>query len=230
MKILSDNSVFKHLPIQMQGYQLLIFDAIRITFEMIEHDYQSLETRLHHLSQDSNKKENVSQVFSHAWGVIDHTSRLIRLFKKLPSESEHKVLESILHVNSFRNTIQHLDERIDESMIENRTPFYGIVTWYHKNFETGKLTPKSLVSGIAYGFKINFTVPDVSDSPNEINDINLQTVDKNKMIITNLSQIMRDLKILCETNEIKMTAFFKEQGWTLCDWSKRQDIMLKLES
>lgn len=230
MKILSENSVFKRLPIEMQTYQLLIFDAIRITFEMIEHDYCSLEKKLFDLSQKDSKKENVSQVFNYAWGIIDNTSRLIRLFKKLPSESNYKVLENIIHVNTFRNTHQHLDERIDESMLENKSPFYGIISWYHKNLKTNQLTPKTLVSGIAYGFEINFKIPNVSQSINEINDIHLQTVDKNKMIITSLSKLMIDLRTICVTNEDKLTTFFKEQNWNLCDWSKRMDIMIQLKN
>ena len=230
MKILPEKSVFKYLPLEMDGYQRLIFDTIRITFEMIEYDYEILENELHVLSQENAKKEHTSRIFSHAWGIIDHTSRLIRLLKKLPSESEHKVLDTIIHVNVFRNTIQHLDERIDESMIENKSPFYGILTWYHKNLETDKLIPKILVSGITWAFNADLKIPDVSNSSNEINDICLQTVNKKEKILINLSELMRSLKTISDKNEIKIGDFFQQQGWKLCDWSKRQDIMISLKS
>jgi hypothetical protein len=230
MKILSENSPFKLLPIQMDGYQLLIFDAIRITFEMIESDYNVLEEKLHHLSQQNTIKENTSQVFGHAWAIVDHTSRLIKLFQKLPSQSNHEILDKILPVNAFRNTIQHLHERIDESMIENRSPFYGILVWYHKNLLTEALTPKTLVSGIAYGFKINFKIPDITKSNQEINSITIQTVDKKKIIELNLSELLQDLHSICIANEEKIGDFFRSQGWELCDWSKRQDIMISLKN
>lgn len=180
MKILSERSPFKMLPIQMDEYQRMIFDAIRITFEMLEVDYKFLEFKLFELSQEDVVKENTTEIFSRAWAIIDHSSRLIKLFQKLPSESNHKILECILEVNAFRNTIQHLHERIDESMYENRSPFYGILVWYHKNLNTEVLTPKALVSGIAYGFKLTFQIPEKHEIINEINSITLQTVDKSK--------------------------------------------------
>lgn len=230
MKILSEKSPFKFLPMKMDGYQLLLFDAIRITFEMIEHDYSILESKLHQLSQEHSKKENISTVFSSAWAIVDHTSRAIKLFQKLPSQSNHMILDPILHVNSFRNTIQHLHERIDESMIENRSPFYGILTWYHKDLLTHTVTPKTLVSGIAYGFKINFEMPNLVKASQEINEISIQTVDKKKPIVMNLSELMRRLRNICEANERTIGEFFIAQDWQACDWSKRQDIMISLKS
>ncbi|WP_343697145.1 hypothetical protein [Flavobacterium sp.] len=230
MKILSERSPFKMLPLQMDEYQRLIFDAIRITFEMLEVDYTLLENKLHELSQEDFVKEKTSEIFSRAWGIIDHSSRLIKLFQKLPSESNHKILESILVVNAFRNTIQHLHERIDESMYENRSPFYGILVWYHKNLNTGVLTPKTLVSGIAYGFNLTFQIPENDEISNEISSITLQTVDKRQTISINLSELLINIQHICLTNENKIGDFFETQGWPLCDWSKRQDIMINFKT
>lgn len=230
MKILPEVSVFKNLPIEMDSYQRLVFDSIRITFEMIEYDFNLLEKELQHLSQKNTVKDHVPRVFSHAWGIIDHSSRLIKLFQKLPSDSEHKILEPIILVNAFRNTIQHLHERIDESMIENQSPFYGILTWYHKDLKNLELTPKILVCGIAWAFNANLKIPDVKDSTNEINDITLQTVDKKKTIIINLSQLMLDLKNICDLNEKRIGDFYSEQGWKPCNWDKRMDIMISINN
>ena len=230
MKILSEKSIFNNLPIEMDGYQLLIFDTIRITFEMIEYDYEALEKELYHLSQVDTKKQHVPRVFSHAWGIIDHTSRLIKLYQKLPSDNNYKILDSITPVNAFRNTIQHLHERIDESMIENKSPFYGILSWYYKDLETEKLTPKILISGIAWAFTANLKIPDVSDSSKEVNDITLQTVNKKETILLNITELMRNLKTIADLNEEKIGNFFKQQGWNLCDWSKRKDIMIKINN
>jgi hypothetical protein len=230
MKILSENSPFKMLPLEMSEYQRMIFDSIRITFEMIENDYSLLEEKLHKLSQENSVKENTSQIFASAWAIVDHASRLIKLFQKLPSESNHKVLESILLVNAFRNAIQHLHERIDESMFENKSPYYGILVWYHKNMETEELTPKILVSGLAFGFNLNFKIPEISELNREINSITIQTFDKKKVISMDLSLLLENIKTICLSNEEKIGEFFKTQGWKLCDWSKRQDIMINIKS
>ncbi len=230
MKILSENSPFKMLPIEMDNYQRLIFDSIRITFEIIENDYEQLYIKLSHLSQENNIKENTSQIFGYAWAIIDNTSRLIKLFQKLPSESNHEILNSIIPVNVVRNTIQHLHERIDESMIENKSPFYGILVWHHKNPETEELTPKILYSGINYGSQITFTIPDISTTQEEINSVSLQTVDKKKIISINLSELFQNIQSICISNEEKIGNLFKSQGWSLCDWSMQKDIMITLKS
>ncbi|MBC5839648.1 hypothetical protein [Flavobacterium muglaense] len=230
MKILSENSPFKMLPLEMIEYQRMIFDAIRITFEMIENEYSLLEEKLNKISQENSVKENTSQIFASAWAIVDHSSRLIKLFQKLPSESNHKVLENILLVNAFRNTIQHLHERIDESMFENKSPYYGILVWHHKNMITEELTPKILVSGLTFGFSVNFKMPEISELNQEISSITIQTFDKKKVISMDLSLLLENIKSLCITNEEKLGKFFKTQGWKLCDWSKRQDIMINIKS
>jgi len=230
MKILSENSPFKMLPIEMDAYQRLILDAIRITFEMIENDYEQLLIKLLFLSQNDTIKEKTSPVFGNAWAIIDHSSRLIKLFQKLPSESNHKILDNILPVNSLRNTIQHLNERIDESLIKNKSPFYGILVWHHKNLQTNELTPKILYSGINYGSNVTFKIPDISKSNTEINCISLQSVDKKKIISINLSELLQEIHSICKLNEEKIGEFFKAQGWLLCDWSKQKDIMVSLKS
>lgn len=230
MKILSEKSPFKMLPLEMDEYERLIFDAIRITFEMIEGEYEVLYNKLEQLSQEHTVIEKTSQIFAHAWAIIDHSSRLIKLFQKLTSESNHKVLDPIFPVNALRNTIQHLHERIDESMLENRSPFYGILVWHHKNLETGKLTPKILYSGINYGSKVTFTIPDVSNSDCEVNGISLQTVDKKKIISMDISDLFHKIHSICIANENKLGKFFESKGWLLCDWTKQKDVMISLKT
>ncbi|AFU68157.1 hypothetical protein P700755_001219 [Psychroflexus torquis ATCC 700755] len=229
MKILSENSPLKYLPRELKGEQLLIFDSIRITFEMIEHNYSCLEDRLLQISKPENKKEGVSAIFNHAWNVIDHTSRFIKIYKELPSDSNYEVLNSIKHVNPFRNTLQHLNERINESLLKNRSPFYGILIWFYQNPVTSEISPMTLISGIEYGPKFEFTMPDLTHSNKEINHIWLQTVDKNKIIRTDISQIILDLKSICEQNEKKLIELCNSKGFQLCDWSERKDIMIRIK-
>jgi hypothetical protein len=99
----------------------------------------------------------------------------------LPSESDYKALNSIKHVNSFRNTFQHLNERINESLLKNKSPFYGILIWFYQNPITNEINPMTLISGIQYGSSLEFTMPDLTKSNKEINHIWIQTVDKNTL-------------------------------------------------
>ena len=147
----------------------------------------------------------------------------------MPSESDYKVLNSIKHVNSFRNTFQHLNERINESLLKNKSPFYGILIWFYQNPITNEINPMTLISGIQYGSSLKFTMPDLTKSNKEINHIWIQTVDKNKIIRTDISQIILDLKSICEQNEKKLTEVWKTKGFQLCDWSKQKDIMIRIK-
>lgn len=229
MKILSENSPLKYLPRELKGEQLLIFDSIRITLEMIEHSYSCLEERLLYISKPENKKKEVSAIFNYAWTIIDHTSRFIKIYKELPSDSNYEVLNSIKHANSFRNTFQHLNERINESLLKNRSPFYGILIWLYQNPETNEINPMTLISGIEYGSKFEFKMPDLSQNIKEINHIWIQTVDRNKIIRTNISQIILDLINICEQNEKKLLELCETKGLELCDWSNRKDILIEIK-
>ncbi|TEB41212.1 hypothetical protein D0809_26675, partial [Flavobacterium circumlabens] len=137
-----------------------------------------LETSLDKLSDSNRKKENVSITFSYAWGIIGNISRFIKLYQKLPSESNYQILDGIKHINAFRNTLQHLDERIDESLLKTKSPFYGVLTWFHKDKQTHETIPHNLFSGLYLsGMGVKFTVPDLSLSDTSVNDILIQTVD-----------------------------------------------------
>lgn len=231
MKILSDNSILNFLPQGINEEQLLVFDSLRITLEIIEHNYNCLEKNLGELSDPDKKKENVAITFSFAWGIIDNISRFIKLYHKLPSESNYQILDRIKHINTFRNTIQHLHERIDESLLKNKSPFYGVLTWFHKDIQTYETIPYNLFSGLYLsGMGVKFTVPDLSSSNVYINDILIQTVDRNQIIQTNLTELINELKKVCEVMEKKLELFCKDNNLQKCDWSARKDILIRMKS
>lgn len=231
MKILYDNSILNFLPLGIKEEQLLIFDSLRITLEIIQHNYNCLEKNLDELSDADKKKENVSITFSYAWGIIDNISRFIKLYHKLPSESNYQILDGIKHINAFRNTIQHLYERIGESLLKNKSPFYGVLTWFHKDAQTQETIPHNLFSGLYLsGMGVTFTVPDLSLSNTNINDILIQTVDKNKIIQTNLTELVNELKKVCGAMEEKLESVCNDNNLQKCDWTARKDILIRMKS
>lgn len=229
MNILSKNSALKFLPKEMKLEQLLIFDALRITVEIIEYNYSCLEKRLKELSQIDGKKEGESVIFSHAWNIIDATSKFIKIYKELPSTSEYEILNSINHVNKFRNTFQHLNERINESVLPTNSPIYGALIWFHENSHTKESTPIMLISGINYGSEISFRIPPKSNNGKEINHIFLQTVDKKGIISTDITEIILELQNICNQNELILEQFCRNNGFAYTDWSSRKDIMIAVK-
>lgn len=56
MEILSKNSILNRLPVELKKNEFLIFDAVRFSFEILEHNFDILEKRLLDLSINSKKK------------------------------------------------------------------------------------------------------------------------------------------------------------------------------
>ena len=46
MTILSENSILNRLPVEIKKNEFLIFDAVRFSFEILEHNFVTLEKRL----------------------------------------------------------------------------------------------------------------------------------------------------------------------------------------
>src|ERR1035437_887040 len=144
--IIKETSILKNLP-RLDKRQLLILDSLRTTCEMIDYSTNQILNELTLIS-DGGHKKNLPLVFTNVWGIIDNVSRFIRLYKTLPSESNHEILTSITNVHSARNTHQHMDERIDESLIDNSQPFFGTLKWAYHNHAKQKAVNCIAVSGI----------------------------------------------------------------------------------
>ncbi|GGG50808.1 hypothetical protein [Epilithonimonas arachidiradicis] len=228
-KIISEDSILNYLPIELDKYQLLIFDSIRITLQMIQNDFDLLEQLIEEIEDDSvNYQNDRIKAFGYVWGIIDKTHRLVKIYKKLPSKSKYKVLDKIKVVDKFRNTFQHLDERIDESLVKNKLPFYGTISWFY--FENDEIKTKMIVSGIIYGLNVQFIYPDKKNYSKKINDITLHAVDRNSYISLNISSLINDIIELKDQNENLLTKIFIEKKWNLRDWTADRDIFITLKS
>lgn len=226
--IIDENSVLNRLPVELDGYTLLILDSIRITLQMIQNDFNSIEKLLNKIEDSSNRQNESIKAFGYVWGIIDKTSRLIKIYKKLPSKSNYKILDNLKIVDKFRNTFQHLDERIDESLLKKRLPFYGTISWF--KLEDNEIKTKMIVSGITYGIKVDFIYPNVNNCSENINDIMLHAVDKKEYINLNISDLIKNIIAFKNENEIHLTESFKDNNWKCCDWTARKDIFITLQS
>lgn len=207
MKILSENSILNRLPIEIEKKRFLIFDTIRFSFQIIEENFSTLESRLLDLS--INTKKEVPTTFHFAWSIIDYTDRIRELLYQLPWEKPDEIIGNFKHLRDFRNTFQHLGSR-GEMIINKKSPLYGVLSWFHKDLESKEFTPFSLFSGIQRGSKVEWTVPDLKDSNRQINSILLQTVAEGKVLSADLNEIMTDLKKLCMDLENRLENMCKE--------------------
>lgn len=226
MKILSENSILKTLPFELEHDKFLIFDSLRFTFEIIEHNYTELEKNLLLISE--TEKKNISATFNYAWGIIDNSSRLVKICEQLPWENKNEIIGNLSHINDFRNTYQHLGERIYESLLKTSSPFYGVLIWFYKNLETEDFIPTMAISGVSKEPFIEYKVPDLTSSTSKINNVIVQTVNKKELIRTDLTFLVQDLKNLCLNLENRLTKFCLAHNLESLNWKRRQDIVIKL--
>lgn len=229
MRIMQQNSILKHLP-AINERHLLILDSIRFTIEIIEYSFNKLENSLLSFSKSKTKQDYISiSMFMYAWTILDTTRRFIRLYKTLPSNHGHANINIIEYVDSFRNTYQHLDERIDESLINSKKPFYGYLKWVYSNSESKKVENYMAISGLYYSENSEFIVGTYNEDK-IIDEIILETVNKIGKTEVNLSKLFNEIKSVVESLENELEIQTKENKLQQYDWKHMRDIIFHFQN
>lgn len=232
INLIHQTSPLKCLPQEIGCKDILIFDSLRFTCEIIEHSYKQLMSKVLEISHGTSKEKNLPSIFGYAWSIIDQAVRLSNICKKLPWEKPNEIVGHLHYLKDYRHTYQHLDERIEESLLENKIPFYGIITWIHKlpdneNFNLIQLISGNWIAGKA-GEQI---IPEINKDSPEIIDLCIHTVNrKGEVIFTNIEDIIEDVKKLVTEIENRFNNLCVENNIQLCDWSKRQDVILTIKN
>lgn len=224
--LLKKTSVLRRLPL-LDEKQLLILDSLRFTIDIIDYNYGKLQNRILGISTGKEYKIH-PQVFHYAWSMLDNIRRFIRIYKVLPNDKNYPLITPIEYVNSPRNTFQHLDERIDESLIDCRQPFFGTLKWTFHDEILEEAYRFIAISGILYGNpgKVEFIEFDKSIV---IENIYLETVDRKKQTEINISQLYLDFQKVVYNLEKELEIKISENKSVLNDWSSRQDVILKIK-
>ena len=162
MIVLKENSILRYLPVQLDKRQFLIFDAIRFSLEIVEKSWNSLLSQVEYIAKrESDYVKDLPRFFGDIWSVIDNVQRFVSLHSLLKIERHSDYLKPIEQIEHFRHTLQHLDERIDQTLIDSDIPVYGVLSWNYFNPKTKKTDVLIASSGIArYNHKFNYEVPE----------------------------------------------------------------------
>lgn len=228
MKILKEDSPLYMLPLEINDYQFLIFDAIRTSIEIIDLNYYELRKSLKLISNEI--EVNKVSLFNNIWSIIDYTDRVKGLVSKLKLEGIKEIIKEFYPIRDFRNTIQHIDNRA-EMVLNKNTPLFGYLIWFHKDLVTKSITPFVLFSGIAkIDYKVSFRIPDLDNSKDEINKITLRSYSDGTIQNIDTSEIINSLKKLIDILENKLQTFCIKNNYKMLCWKKRQNIIVKLQS
>lgn len=130
--MIDKNSFFLNIPINLEIRQIFIFEGIRICAQSIHLAHIALLNELLAVSTNNKRENSFSIIFKEAWFMIDASHRLFKLISQLP-ENENAVedndLASLASLRLIRNTFHHVDEKIDEFMVEMNAPIWGSLTW-----------------------------------------------------------------------------------------------------
>ncbi|MFP9097624.1 hypothetical protein ACLI09_01100 [Flavobacterium sp. RHBU_24] len=231
IKLIETSSPLKRLPKEIGRKDILIFDSLRFTCEIIEHAHHQLMANILELSYGTSNK-HLPSVFGYAWSIIDQTVRLSNICKRLPWEKENEIVGHLSYLKDFRNTYQHLDERIQKALLENELPFYGVISWVYKTKNTLKFELCQLVSGNwISGRAAQQTVPEINLESPEIIDLLLHTVNrKGEIINVNLENVIEDVKSLVVEIENRFRDFCEKNEFQFIDWSARQDVFFRIKN
>lgn len=224
--LIKENSILRTLPI-MPEKDLLILDSIRFSADMIQHCFDQLEVIIINLSESTSKKD-VPNLFLYAWNIIDHVQRMLKLLTNLQSRSNHdrvrKIIESI---RLPRNTYQHLDERVDKVLINQKSPFFGRLKWCY-SYTDGSFVDIIAISGIYYSESNTFRFGEFS-KVNKIQNIILETVDRNQEIEINLSLLKIDCAKIISLIEEDLLKQIQENQLSPINRTSVTDIIFKLK-
>jgi len=225
--ILKENSILNFPPL-LEEKELLILDTIRFTLNIIDFSYINLFEKIYEQSTLQNKK-NLTPLFMYSWSIVDSSSRLVKLLKKTIPKLVSIDTSKIEYVGAFRNTFQHLDERIDESLYNFNQPFYGKLKWNYKNLGTNKMESFIAISGIFYTKEHNFQIGD-NDSDKTIQNLILETVDKKKLVDIDLLLLYDNLEKTVLDLSIELEKYTITNKLELVDWKKRRDVLFNLKT
>lgn len=233
MKLIEENSPLKCLPLNISLKETIIFDAIRFTCEMIDSTYPIfLDKILDVILSKPNK--NLPSIFQDCWLIIDCSARVEKICRKLPWEKPEEILSDFKNLRLFRNTFQHLEDRIDKTISITKMPLYGIISWIHKLPNSDKVELYQLISGNVLSEIGTFgkqTVEVYDEKSSEINNLNLHTFDvEGNDIILDIEDLILKLKKLITELEKRFIENQNECDFVFTDWSKRQDITLRIKS
>ena len=225
--LISKDSPFRKLPEALDKRQLFYFEGIRYAVNMVSIAYTRLQESLYEMSHNENYEKEFSSILLDAWSILDSVSRFNKLVENFPVENSQTCLKKLKEVTAFRNTFQHLHERIDERMIDNNYPVWGILSW----LTVRKIGDANVFSCMAISGSIRKSSPQVLNPAGRamkttVSSITLESLKNRKkkpIIRICISEIVDELEKAVRELEEQMRKQFKDLP------HHGADLLLKLE-
>jgi hypothetical protein len=131
--MISKDSIFYKIPSNLDQKQIFLIEGIRYCYNSICISYSTLIEKLDQISDRQIDDFSFPIVFKEAWSQIDTTNRLLGFLKAIYHQdsnfTKHEDYIFLSQTRPFRNTFQHLDERIDGILLKLNAPVWGNISW-----------------------------------------------------------------------------------------------------
>lgn len=207
--MLDKDSIFFNIPRNLDKKQAFLLEGIRICFNSIFVSHFTLRDELEYISVNPKRKHSHTLIFKEAWQQIDITHRLCNLILSFGIYNEEDIIY-LKEVKPFRNTFQHIDERIDEFISELNAPLWGNISWLRINDGKNVNSINSYVLTAGHpgkDFKTTIINPAGKTFKGTLDFITLESVKKNeneKIVAIDLSNLYRRTESLIEKLELEV--------------------------
>jgi hypothetical protein len=210
--LIASGSALTKIPKDLDRRQVFLLEGIVQCAASLDFSMAILVNELEMLSHDKPKEGSENSIFDRgylifkeAWNFIDTCTRLASLLEmiSIPSPDPKPILENLQKAKGFRNTYQHLDERIEEFMVDANTPVWGGLNWLVIK-DYGCKIYSYIYGGRRYGTHSHLINPAGLTIHPPIDHITLEAVQRNEglsLSTINLSELYQSAGILIEKLE-----------------------------
>jgi hypothetical protein len=186
--LLSQDSIFRKIPLRLKPEQVYAFDAIRYSIDIADISYTRLLESLYSVSfQEDQAGYSFPYIFGDSWTMINNltifNTILTQYFK---IDHLDPLLFPLTNLKTLRNSNQHISERFEIANNPYQFPVFGKLTWLAQNMETMGAVYMSLYSGVftskeKSGIEFICSIPDDSKPIYNVCLTGVIQVDKKKM-------------------------------------------------
>jgi hypothetical protein len=130
--MISQTSYLRTPPTKLTSKQVLIFNGIRYSIDICDLAFDRLTDNLYKFSFPKEKLVPAFPiVFSDVWTIINNATIFYNIVTKhFGIDKDDPIFEKIKGIEFLRHSQQHIDERINEVLLEKELPIYGSLSWY----------------------------------------------------------------------------------------------------
>ena len=170
--LLPINSFIRYPPTSLDPKQVVTFNAIRYCIDICDISINRLITNLSELTEKSVVDPyDFPNLLLDTWSIINNTYMFGKIIRKeFDVKLEDFNLLEIYKTKDLRDSNQHLEKRISQTLSINDFPIYGFLSWRKLYVGTNDCIFSTIYSGsFTNKEKLNMSITNISyKEPNDI--------------------------------------------------------------